>query len=342
MATPAPTGLRNLEGHTDYDVSWPWVGSGVGSARLRPGTTAVLRVKDEAGWLGWVLPPLLRACDEVLLVDNGSTDDSAGVARATARRCGLEGRLRVVHYPFVVSRAGAEHLATPARSVHSLAYFYNWSFAQVRTRWSWKADGDMVLTPEGEAALGDLAWSVGSVQTVVRMPRHGLFVAGVSRAFVDLGWRNIEEWGFPVGPDFTYDKAPEWEVCTTPEQLRRVALPPGLCVEVKDLAGDEFAHWSDPEGFATSARTARKRREWEVFHALRDVVAAGDGPADPAALPVGVHEVRAPHGVPVVEHVTRTWLPARPRPLLVEDPREDPVRRERRRERTLAEAAALG
>ena len=55
---------------------------------LRPGTTAVLRVKNEAPSLPWVLPPLLRACDEVLLVDNGSTDGTPEVAAETVARSG--------------------------------------------------------------------------------------------------------------------------------------------------------------------------------------------------------------------------------------------------------------
>ena len=38
------TGLTNLEGHTEFDITWPWTRPG----GLRPGATAVLRVKDEA------------------------------------------------------------------------------------------------------------------------------------------------------------------------------------------------------------------------------------------------------------------------------------------------------
>ena len=64
------TGISNLEGHTDFDITWPWTRPG----GLRAGTTAVLRVKDEAPSLPFVLPPLLRAMDHVLVVDNGSTD----------------------------------------------------------------------------------------------------------------------------------------------------------------------------------------------------------------------------------------------------------------------------
>ena len=301
---PTPTGLANLEGETAYDVTWPWARP----EPLRLGGTAVLRVKDEARSLPFVLPPLLRALDAVVLVDNGSTDGTPDVARAAAERSGLADRLEVTAYPFDVARAGAEHLGVHEHSVRSLAYFYNWCFSQVRTRYSWKWDGDMVLTTEGEVSVAALNWQVGGQPVVVRVPRHGLYVADERTAWLDLGLRNAEEWGFPVGPEFTFTKAFEWEVQTTPAGVRKVALPHGLCVELKWLDGDEFAHWTDPESFATSVRNRRKRREWEVFTALRE-----------GRVPDDVERIDAPAGVHVVDHVTRSWLPRRPRPFFSPD-----------------------
>jgi hypothetical protein len=291
--------LHNLEGHADFDITWPWERTGQQGGRLRRGSTAVLRVKDEAVNLPFVLPPLLRCTDAVLLVDNGSTDGTAQVAREVASAAGAPDRLTERDYPFDVARAGAEHLAVHERSVHSLSYFYNWAFAQVTTAYSWKWDGDMVLTREGELSLRDLGWQVGREPVVVRMPRHGLFLDDERRAWLDLGWRNREEWGFPTGPDFVYAKAFEWEIRRTPAQVRRVALPDLLCVELKHLHGEEFAHWTEPTSFASSWRNQRKRREWEVFHALL----AGD-------VPEGVVEVTAPDGEHVVDHATRVLLPA--------------------------------
>jgi glycosyltransferase involved in cell wall biosynthesis len=305
----SPSGLRNLEGHTAYDVTWPWARE----EPLRAGATAVVRVKDEARSLPFVLPPLLRAVDEVVLVDNGSTDGTPQVAAATAERAGLAHRLRQRSYPFAVARAGREHVAVHEHSVHSLAYFYNWCFSQVRTRYSWKWDGDMVLTDEAVTSMAALSWQVGSVPVVTRVSRHGLYVRDESTAYLDKGLRNAEEWGFPVGPDFVFTKGFEWEVQTTPERVRRIGLPHGLCVELKWLEGDEFAHWTDPGSFATSSRNRRKRREWEVFTALR---ADLPGPGARADLPTGVVEVVAPSGVHVVDFVRETWLPAQPRPFL--------------------------
>jgi hypothetical protein len=164
----------------------------------------------------------------------------------------------------------------------------------------------MVLTTEGEVSIGDLGWQVGDVQSIIRVPRHPLFLADDRHGYLDLGLRNAEEWGFPIGPDFVYTKAFEWEIRTTPVGVRSIGLPFGLCVELKYLDGDEFAHWTDPESFATSWRNKRKRREWEVFNALR----AG-------TVPAGVVDITAPDGVHIVDHVTREWLPRAPRPLQI-------------------------
>ena len=68
--------LTNLENHTDFNVVWGW-----SEADTTPGFTAVVRAKNEADPLPWVLPPLFRAVERVVLVDNGSTDGTPEVAR---------------------------------------------------------------------------------------------------------------------------------------------------------------------------------------------------------------------------------------------------------------------
>jgi hypothetical protein len=67
---------------------------------------------------------------------------------------------------------------------------------------------------------------------------------------------------------------------------------------LKRLDADEFSHWSHTD-FGVSARTRRKRREWEVFNSLAH---GGEPPAD-------VTSVEAPEGVHVIDHVRKTVLP---------------------------------
>ncbi len=290
-----------LEGDPAYDVRWAWR-----DGPLRPGLTCVFRVKNEARNLPWVLPPMFEAVQHVVLVDNGSDDGTLEVAREVAGSVGAADRFTATTYPFAVSRAGAEHLATPPASVHSLTHFYNWSFSHVHTTYSMKWDGDMVLTRDGVAMLADLSWQLEGSDAVVAIPRHPITIESESVAWIDLGFRFLEPWVYPMGPQFTYVKAFEWEVREFPETSERIVAPEGMTVELKWLDADEFGHWSSPGDFET-ARAPRKRREWLVDSSLR----AGRGDDVP-----GLVRIEAPPGVHIVDHVTRTWLPQAPRPLV--------------------------
>jgi len=59
--------------------------------------------------------------------------------------------------------------------VHSLTYFYNWSFSHVRTPYALKWDGDMVLTPQSERVLRDLAWQLQDLGTSLTMRRDPVY-----------------------------------------------------------------------------------------------------------------------------------------------------------------------
>ena len=296
--------LRNREGRDDFEVRWPR-----DAGALEPGMTSVLRVKNEARSLPWVLPPLFRATQHVVVVDNQSDDGTPEVARAVAEQAGAADRLTVTEYPFAVSRCGAEHLGTPEDSVHNLAYFYNWSFAHVNTSYSMKWDGDMVLTAEGVETFADLAWQLENVEAVIAMPRHPLFVESDRVAYLDVYLTNVEEYVFPMGDDYRYVKAYEWELRMVPEGTRRRRLPQGLCVELKYLDSNEFDHWAGIDAFGATERTMRKQREWEVFHALRD------GRHDDID---GVVRIEAPPEFDhVITYVTQKWLPRQQRPIVV-------------------------
>jgi hypothetical protein len=128
----------------------------------------------------------------------------------------------------------------------------------------------------------------------VRIPRYPLYVADDKRAFLDLRLRNNEAWGWPNRPGYSFVKALEWELPLWGADVPALALPDWSCVELKHLDAAEFAHWSATD-FERSARTARKRREWEVFHAL---AAGGEPPEDVVAL-------EAPGGEHVIDWVVR-------------------------------------
>ncbi|HET7530471.1 MAG TPA: hypothetical protein VFJ98_05885 [Mycobacteriales bacterium] len=283
---------RNREGHRDFDVHWRWA-----DGPTAPGLTAVLRVRNEAANLPYVLPPLLDALRAVIVVDNGSTDDTAGTARRVADEAAAGDRLTVLDYPFAVARCGPEHLATPADSVHSLAYFYNWSFSHVSTSYALKWDGDMVPTTRGVRALRDLEWQLEPVDRILHLRHRPLYVRDASTAFVDTELRHPEPCGWPNRPGYRYVKAFEWETLLWPKGPRPLVGADWSCLEIKRLDQEEFAHWSTDD-FERSKRTRRKRREVSVFTTL----ARGDDP------PRGVVRIDAPDGVDVIDYARTRWL----------------------------------
>jgi glycosyltransferase involved in cell wall biosynthesis len=285
--------FTNLEKHTDFNVVWGW-----SEGKPTPGLTAVVRAKNEADPLPWVLPSLLRAVERVVLVDNGSTDGTPEIARRVAEECDAAERLDVYSYPFSIARCGEEHLGTRAESVHSLVYFYNWSFSHVRTGYVLKWDADMVLTEAAEGVLRDLAWQLEADEVVVKIPRYPLYVVDDRHAFLDLGMSNTEPWAWPNRPGYSFVKAMEWEQPLWPATLPTLVLPDYSCIELKRLDADEFSHWTDTD-FGQSKRTRRKAREWEVFNSL----------ANGADAPEDVISIEAPEGTHVIEHVRSTVLP---------------------------------
>ncbi len=298
-----PEEWSNREGLAEYAVRWNWV-----SGPSTSGFTAVLRVKNEARSLPWVLPGLLRSVEQTIVVDNGSTDGTAEVARRVAAEAGSEERLRVLSYPFAVSRCGPEHLRTFPDSVHSLTYFYNWSFSHVRTRYALKWDGDMVLTPQGEQVLRDLAWQLEGTDAMVRMRRSAVYVESERVAYVDLGYTHGELWGWRNTSDHTFIKLFDWEFVRTSDD-DQLQVPDFMCFELKWLDAEEFAHWSYTE-FNKTQMNARKRRDWELFHALREGF----------SLPDNVVRIESPDGTHVIDHLRQIYVALRRHALTVPVP----------------------
>jgi hypothetical protein len=281
---------KNREGISEYAVRWNWAEDSSDS-----GFTAVLRVKDEARSLPFSLPGVLRCVERAIVVDNGSSDGTPEVALGVAEELGYGEKLRVLSYPFAVSRCGPEHLWTYPDSVHSLTYFYNWSFSHVQTRYALKWDGDMVLTPEGERVLRDLSWQLQGVDGTVKMCRFPAYVESERVAYVDFGFTPYEPWGWRNTSDHTFIKCFDWEH-VRPDADYSLQAPDWMCFELKWLDADEFGHWSHTD---FKEINNRKRREWDLFHALREGI----------SLPDGVVRVESPEGLHVIEHLRRTYMP---------------------------------
>ena len=156
----------------------------------------------------------------------------------------------------------------------------------------------MVLTDTAINTLRDLAWQLEAADAVVKIPRFPLYVADDRTAFLDLGLGELRGLGLAEQARLQLRQG-HGVGAARPTAGRPAHRPPDWsCIELKFLDADEFDHWSDTD-FETTARTQRKRREWEVFRALAD---GGEPPED-------VVPVEAPDGAHVIDYVRSVWLP---------------------------------
>ena len=105
----------------------------------------MLRVKNEASKIYYALKSIYQVFDEIVLVDNGSTDRTLEIAREFKTKEDKSDKIKIYFYPFTLARCGDENYGTPEDSVSSLAYYYNWTLSKCSCRYVCKWDGDMVL-----------------------------------------------------------------------------------------------------------------------------------------------------------------------------------------------------
>src|SRR5438105_10685650 len=112
--------------------------------------SAMLRVKNEEAFLRVAVESIVDLCDEVVIIDNASTDSTATIARELARA--NPDRVRVCIYEHDVARVGSENrelIATAGgrRSPRLLSNYYNWCLRRCRMNFVLKWAGDMIATP---------------------------------------------------------------------------------------------------------------------------------------------------------------------------------------------------
>jgi glycosyltransferase involved in cell wall biosynthesis len=120
--------------------------------------SAMVRVKNEEDFLRAGLESIIDVVDEIVVVDNLSTDSTLEIA--TKFRDEHPESVRVLSYPHQIARQGSEstNLAgsrAARRSPQSLATFYNWCMDACRGPYILKWDGDMVATVELERAMAE-------------------------------------------------------------------------------------------------------------------------------------------------------------------------------------------
>lgn len=263
--------FHNREGLSDFDFVLP-------ARRHVPGVSAMLRVRNEANKIVGCLTSLDGLFDEIVLVDNGSTDDTVNLVRRFKAERDRADRITIYHYPHAIARCGAEHWNTPEDSVHSLVYYYNWCLSKCRCRHFFKWDADMAVARHAATMLRHLLATLPRAKPAIwRFPVQTIY-RGLDGVWY-LARDEVNEEGrlAPNCAAVHYGKGQHWEQLQADIPLPRRGVETVCIYELKDVAEQEFSHWS-----TTEFPTARKQREWENFQLVKQ-----GATADPRFEPLG-------------------------------------------------------
>ena len=131
-------------------IAKPFVIAPLAAGFRRKRISAMMRVKNEEAFLRASAELILPMVDEIVIIDNNSSDATPRVAADLA--LSFPAKVRVYDYPHEIAKVGSENqalAATPASraSPRLLANYYNWCLRRCRMNFVLKWDGDMVATP---------------------------------------------------------------------------------------------------------------------------------------------------------------------------------------------------
>ena len=231
----------------------------------RQGVSAMLRVKNEESKIYYALKSIYEIFDEIVLVDNASTDRTLEIAREFKTKEDKSDKIKIYFYPFRLARCGDEHHDTPEDSIYSIAYYTNWALSQCSCRYICKWDGDMVLRKEvresfrrflGQIQTGRRCGWVIYGQTIYRDAQRQYYLAN--------GEINGEIEIFPNRMSTRFYKVDVFELLSSNPPLREAQVPGVTFYELKFTDEDEFSHWS-----SSDFPTERKQREFENFQLVK-------------------------------------------------------------------------
>lgn len=236
-----------------------------------PGLSAVLRVKNEEEYIVPCLQSITDWFDEIVVVDQASTDRTLELVRDVA-----DGRkTRIFEYPYQ-SRPNGPGFDTQPYDEHSRAAFYDWALARTTRTWAAKWDGDMVAFD----VLGEL------VRDVVDSGRaEAIAVCGVDIVMVDIV--SSDMW---TGPRFLCATEPRFFTVRNGRHWAHGSLCEQFLLgdrSVETINQPTFLHmkWAKPLEKATQAWPPDWRNigHFRQLIKRRDIVRQYDGPL-PACL----------------------------------------------------------
>lgn len=266
----------------------PW-GSGfeAKSARLarrraerdfRRGLSVVIRARNEAHVVGRCLAALDGLADEIVFTDNGSTDQTALIARRMQARMF---ELRLHSYPETIPQAGTPHAREVlAGGSNTLGHYYNWCLGHASCTNFMKWDADYIAIRQNLSEMIDMY----CLRT--REDNFVLWFSGLevytdgTRHWVDRNSIHSEFRVFSALHGHEWVNLPPWEEIDQRALFRAQKLfhPKPVYAELFRL---------DPVEFRDRGLWEEDRRDAERRRILRDFAGTG-------ALPASFEEVEGP------------------------------------------------
>ena len=231
----------------------------------KPGLSFIIRARNEALNIEKAVYSILHLADEIILVDNGSKDQTLLKAQRMARE--FPGLVRVFSYPHRLPRAGKEHTEAVRMGNHpNLVDYYNWCLAQSRFANIVKWDADFIATRALDEVVHQhrlrtrsdwfVLWFSGDTLFVsekdVYRKRHPYYQEyRVFSARHGFRWVMNEAWSCE-----TFDRR---FIARTPV---RIMIEESCFLEVKRTEIDEFSGRS-------SFLDRRDHEDWELLQALK-------------------------------------------------------------------------
>ncbi len=196
----------------------------------------MMRIKDEEEFLDASVRSIIDLVDEVVLVDNLSTDRTPEIVEALRRD--HPGKVVTHSYSYEIRSRGREHwqlASSPdgARSPHLTSTYYNWCLARCTQPYILKWDGDMIATDTLAAGIERWRRAGAAVATLVGANVHA------DRAHL-VGARSADR--ATIARSLTVPVAPSWVTSMTYTYAHPHLFPR---LGARFEAGDRRAWWTE-------------------------------------------------------------------------------------------------
>jgi glycosyltransferase involved in cell wall biosynthesis len=193
--------------------------------RLEPGITAVVAVRDEDYSVGWALRSLVGFVDEIVVIDNGSTDGTIDELETFRRERGHDVAVEIVSMPGAL-----------------LGDCRDEGLRRTRRQWHLRWDGDMIARREGPASILPIREQVlhDSRPRTIQIARTNLIgdLRHMPRLapVVDIG----ESWLMRFGPGIKYREiGGTYDVVRPPLYYSHEVAPGSPIFHLAGLKSDE-------------------------------------------------------------------------------------------------------